>query len=385
MSSTDIQIVECTTPQLRDEFIFFQWVPYQGNPYWVPPLISERREFYDKTRHPFYQHAEVAMFLARRGGQTAGTIYAVDNRAHNEFHNENIGVFGGFECLNDQAVAHALFDQAEKWLRARGRSAVRGPFNFSTNEESGLLIDGFDDAPRVLMTYNPPYYQTLIEQAGYAKVMDLLAYNMEVNAEKGLENFPPKLKRIMDKTMQRDGIVIRKLDLSRLDDEVARIKPVYNSAWAKNWGFVPMTDAEFDHLAHGLKAVLDPDLLFVVEAKGEPIGVAISLPDVNDPLRRAYPAPGNPEWWTLVKFMFNYKVRKTQKYIRVLIMGVLPKYRASGIDAVLMAKTAEEAMKKGYTRGEGSWILESNIPMRTSADHLGWKVYKTYRIFEKTL
>ena len=185
--------------------------------------------------------------------------------------------------------------------------------------------------------------------------------------------------------MQRDGIVIRKIDVKHLDEEVARIIPVYNSSWAKNWGFVPMTDAEFEHLAHGLKDVLDPDLLYVVEAKGQPIGVALTLPDLCDPLRRAYPKPGTPELWSLLKFMFNYKVRKTQKYIRVLIMGVLPEYRLSGIDALLMATTADVAMKKGYTLGEASWILENNVPMRQGLENIGWKVYKTYRIFEKAL
>ena len=385
MSPADVEIVECTTPQLRDEFIFFQWVPYRGNPFWVPPLISERREFYDKTRHPFHEHAEVAMFLAQRGGQTVGTIYATDNRAHNEFQHENVGMFGGFECLNDQTAAHALFERAEGWLRARGRTAVRGPFNFSTNEECGLLIDGFDDAPRVMMTYNPPYYRELIEQEGYTKAMDMFAYRLEVNAQAGLDNFPSKLKRIMAKTMQREGIVIRKIDVKHLHEEIERVIPIYNSAWAKNWGFVPMTQAEFDHLAGGLKAVIDPDLLYVVEAKGRPIGMALSLPDICDPLRRAYPKPGTPEWWSLLKFMFNYKVRKTQKYIRVLIMGVLPEYRLSGIDAMLMATTADAAMKKGYTLGEASWILENNVPMRQGLENIGWKVYKTYRIFEKAL
>lgn len=385
MSASAIEIVECTTPQLNDEFIFFQWVPYKGNPYWCPPLISERREFYDKKRHPFHQHADVAMFLAKRGGQTVGTLYAIDNRAHNEFHHENVGMFGGFECQNDQAVAHALFDRAESWLRARGRSAVRGPFNYSTNEECGLLIDGFDDAPRVMMTYNPPYYQGLIEHEGYAKAMDLLAYNIEVNAKAGLDQLPPKLKRVMDKTMARDGIVIRNIDMKHLGEEVDRIIPIYDDAWSKNWGFVPMTKAEFDHLANGMKSVIDPDLLLVVEAKGEPIGVGLTLPDLCEPLRRAYAKPGTPEWWTLLKFMYYYKVRKTQKYIRVLIMGVKEKYRVSGIDALLMARTADVAMKKGYTLGEASWILENNTSMRQGLENIGWKIYKTYRIYEKAL
>lgn len=385
MSSSDIEISECTTPQQRDEFIFFQWEPYTGNPYWVPPLINERREFYDKTRHPFHQHADVAMFLAKRGGQTVGTIYAIDNRAHNEFHHENLGMFGGFESINDQAVAHALFDRAEQWLKARGRSASRGPFNFSTNEELGLLIDAFDDAPRVMMTYNPPYYRDLIEHEGYAKAKDLLAYRLEVKAGAGLDQLPAKLKRIMEKTMARDSIVIRNLDVKHLNEEADRIIPIYENAWSKNWGFVPVTQAEFRHLVHSMKDVMDPDLLFVVEAKGEPIGVGWTMPDLCEPLRRAYARPGVPEWWTLLKFMYYYKVRKTPRYIRVLLMGVKENYRVSGIDALLMAKTAEVAMKKGYTQGEFSWILEDNGPMRKGIEGMGGTVYKTYRIFEKML
>ena len=385
MASDDIEIIECTTPQQRDEFIFFQWVPYKGNPYWAPPLISDRREFYDKTRHPFHQHADVAMFLAKRGGQTVGTIYAIDNRAHNEFHHDNLGMFGGFECLNDQAVAHALFGRAEQWLTARGRSASRGPFNFSTNEELGLLIDAFDDAPRVMMTYNPPYYRGLIEHEGYTKAKDLLAYRLEVKAGSGLDQLPAKLKRVMEKTLARDGIVIRNPDGKRLRRELDRFVPIYDDAWAKNWGFVPMTQAEFRHLVQSMKDVLDIDLLFVVEAQGEPIGVGWTMPDLCEPLLRAYPRPGVPEWWTLLKFMYYYKVRKTQRYIRVLLMGVKENYRVRGIDALLMAKTAEVAMKKGYTLGEFSWILEDNGPMRKGIEGMGGKVYKTYRIFEKAL
>ena len=385
MPSGDVEIVECTTPQQRDEFIFFQWVPYKGNPYWVPPLISERREFYDKTKHPFYQHAEVAMFLAKRDGQTVGTIYATDNFRHNEFHHENVGMFGGFECLDDQAVASALFDRAAQWLKARGRSAIRGPFNFSVNEESALLIDGFDDAPRVMMTYNPPYYKDLIERAGFAKAMDMYAYRRDVSQMPSLAAFPPKLKRITEKVMQRGEITIRNVDMKHLDEEVERVKTVYNSAWERNWGNIPMTDAEFEHLANGLKMVIDPDLILIVEAKGKPIGFGLTLPDVNEPLRRAYPRPGVPEWWTLIKFFYNYKFRKVIKYIRVLVLGVLSEYRVTGIDGVLYAKTAEAAMKKGYYVGEFSWILENNIPMRNALEGLGSEIYKTYRVYERPL
>jgi GNAT superfamily N-acetyltransferase len=385
MSSGDIEIVECTTPQQRDEFIFFQWVPYKGNPYWVPPLISERREFYDKTKHPFHQHAEVAMFLAKRNGQVVGTIYATDNARHLETHHDNAGHFGGFECLNDQAVAHALFERAAQWLKARGRSVVRGPFNFSVNEEMGLLIDAFDDAPRVMMTYNPPYYRDLIEREGFAKAVDVYAYRRDVSQIPTMDAFPPKLKRVTEKVMQRGGITIRKVDMKHLHEEVDRLKVVYNAAWSKNWGSIPMTDAEFDHLAEGLKMVLDPDLIYVVEANGRSVGIGLTLPDVNDPLRRAYPRPGVPEWWTLLKFFYNLKVRKTMKYIRVVVMGVLEEYRLSGVDGLVMARTAEAALQKGYRVGEFSWILENNVPMRKGIEGMGGEIYKTYRIFEKPL
>ncbi len=385
MSANDIEIVECTTPQQRDEFIFFQWVPYKGNPYWVPPLISDRRTFFDKTKHPFYQHAEVALFIAKRNGRTVGTIAAIDNFRHNEYHNENVGMFGVFECLNDQAVADALLQRAEQWVKARGRSAIRGPFNFSVNEEMGLLIDAFDDAPRLMMTYNPPYYRDLIEHAGYAKIMDVYAYRRDVSQIPTMDAFPPKLRRVTEKVMERGSITIRNIDMKKLPEEVERLKSVYNQAWAKNWGNIPMTDPEFDHLAEGLKMIIDPELVFVVEAKGKPVGIGLTVPDVNEPLRRAYPRPGTPEWWTLAKFFFNYKVRKLAKYVRVLVLGVLPEYRVTGIDGVLYAKTAEACLKKGYTIGEFSWILENNVPMRNALEGLGCEIYKTYRIFEKTL
>jgi GNAT superfamily N-acetyltransferase len=282
-------------------------------------------------------------------------------------------------------VADALFDRAEQWLKARGRSAIRGPFNFSTNEECGLLIDAFDDTPRLMMTYNPPYYRDLIEHRGYTKAMDLYAYRRDVSQLPTLDAFPPKLRRVAEKIMERGEIVIRNVDMKHFDEEVDRLKVVYNASWARNWGFVPMTDAEFDHLAKGLKMVLDPDLIFVVEAKGKPVGMGLTLPDVNEPLRRAYPRPGVPEWWTLIKFFYNLKFRKVMKYIRVLVLGVLPEYRVTGIDGLLYARTAEAAMKKGYHVGELSWILENNVPMRKALESLGCEVYKTYRIYEKPL
>jgi GNAT superfamily N-acetyltransferase len=388
--SSDIEIVECTTPQQRDEFIFFQWVPYQHGQEkknWVPPLISERREFYDKAKHPFHKHAEVAMFLAKRNGQTVGTIYAIENYKYNEFHNEKLGMFGGFETIDDQAVANTLLNKAAEWCKARGLTAMRGPFNFSTNEECGLLIDAFDDTPRPLMTYNPPYYQKLVETAGFSKAMDLLAYHLEVkDIQKGIDALPAKLKRVTDMLMKKNEITIRKVDMKHLDEEITLLKKVYNSAWEKNWGFVPMTDEEFEHLANGLKPVLDPDLIFVVEAKGQPIGFSLTLPDVNVPLLYAHPHPKKSDMLTQIQFFANFKLRrKLMRYVRVIALGVLKEYRLTGVDGLLYRRTAEEALKKGYNIGEFSWILEINEPMRKGIEGLGGTVYKTYRIYEKAL
>jgi hypothetical protein len=213
----------------------------------------------------------------------------------------------------------------------------------------------------------------------------MYAYLRDVSQLPTLDAFPPKLKRVAEKVMQRGGITIRNVDMKHLHAEIELVKQVYNAAWSKNWGSIPMTDAEFEHLAEGLKMVIDPDLIFIVEAKGKPVGFGLTLPDVNEPLRRAYPSPRTPEWWTLIKFFYNLKFRKTIKYIRVLVLGVLEEYRVSGIDGILYARTAEAAMKKGYYLGESSWILESNGPMRTALESLGCEIYKTYRIFEKQL
>src|SRR3990172_1831711 len=254
MPSAPIEIVEAVTPQQRDEFIFFQWVPYRGNPCWVPLLISERREFLDKTKHPFHQHSEVALFVARRSGQTVGTIAAIINNCHNQTHNENIGFFGLFECIEDYAVAEKLLATARDWVKAKSKPAIRAPANFSVNEETGRVVDAFDKPPCVLMTYNPPYYQDFIERFGFVKVMDLLQFFIDVGKLKDAEQaMDPRLVRITRKLRERSKVTIHRADLKRFDREVAVIKSLYIQAWEKNWGNVPMTDAEIDHLGRGLK------------------------------------------------------------------------------------------------------------------------------------
>jgi len=383
MSASPIEIVEAVTPQQRDEFIFFQWVPYKGNPNWVPPLISERREFFDKTKHPFHKHGEVALFLAKRDGQTVGTIAAIINHRHNETHNENIGFFGCFECVDDYAVAEKLLATARDWVKSKGKDAIRGPANFSVNEEIGLLVDVFDQPPCVLMTYNPPYYKDFIERFGFVKVMDLLQLFIDVGKLKDVEKvMDPRLVRITKKLRERSKITIRQANLKNFDREVEVIKRLYIQAWEKNWGNVPMTDEEIDHLGRGLKQFVDPDLVLIAEANGEPVGLALCLPDMNTPLRKAYPRPGVPEWWTLLKMVYHWKVRKSIDTLRVVLLGVLEKYRKQGIEAMLYMDIARHALPKGIHKAECGWVLETNDLMKNGIENIGGRVFKTYRLYQ---
>lgn len=368
--------------QLR-AFITFPWKVYQDDPYWVPPLISERLKFLDPAHNPFFEHARVEYFLALRGDLVVGTIAAFTNQGYNEFHQVNVGYFGFFEVLDDQEAAQALLQRACQWARQAGHDSIIGPAQFSTNDELGLLIDGFDDTPRILMTHNPRYYQAFIEQAGFEKAIDLWAY--AINAEDFEQQIPEKLLRVVEKVQQRGRYVVRKPDMRRWDEEVAIVKKVYNTSWERNWGFVPFTDAELEKLAHELKQIIDPDLAVVVEKDGEPIGFALCLPDVNQALHKAYPHPRVPEIWTMLKLLWYWKVRGRLKWLRVFALGVLPEYRGKGVDALMYLATAREAAGKGYQMAEMSWILENNVMMNRTAEMLGGRVYRTYRMYEKAL
>jgi len=361
------------------EFIEFPFKLYRGDPNWVPPLIEERRDFFDPKKNPFFEHARCQLFLARRGDELVGTVAALVNDNHNAFHNEQTGAFGFFETVNDQAVADALLEAAEAWVRTQGMAVIRGPLNFSTNDEIGTLVDGFDEPPVVMMTYNPRYYPSLIEAHGYTKAMDVYAYIVDL--AEGLRNAPQKVFSVAEKAAHKEGIRVRKIDVRRLNQEVALIKQVYNRAWERNWGFVPMTDAEIDHLANGLKAILDPNLLFIAETSdGTPVGVSIALPDVHQALRWS----GGGHMWPfgLLKFLWH---RRKVNQCRLLIMGMVPEYRGRGADAIFYVETARAALAHGYKRMEGSWILENNTMMNLIIERLGGVRYKTYRIYEKTL
>ncbi|MBX6365760.1 MAG: N-acetyltransferase [Gemmatimonadetes bacterium] len=357
-------------------FMKLPWSIYRGDPNWVPPLLMDLRTALTPGKHPFHEHAEVEYFLAWRGGRPVGRIAATVNRQYIDFHGEKLGFFGFFESINDCGVAEALLGAAEAWLRARGMERVQGPMNFSTNEEfcsPGVLIDGFDTPPKVMMTHSPPYYAGLLEAAGYGRAKDLLAYYLDGPTP------PERLVRGVERLQKSEGITIRSLDLSDFDAEVARIKEIYNSAWERNWGFVPMTDAEFDHMARALKPVVEPRLVLIAEVRGEPVGFAIGLPDFNQVLKRIN---GRLLPFGLIKLLWY---RRKIDEARVITLGLKPGFRKMGIDAMLYLRLFQEGPKVGIPRAECSWILEDNWDMRRGLERMGARVYKTYRVYEREL
>ena len=362
------------------DFIKFPWKVYRGDPNWVPPLIFERKAFLNPLKNPFYRHADVELFLARRGTDVVGTVAGIINHRHNDFHDEKTGFFGFFEVVEDYEVAIALLAAVSDWVRKRGMDTLRGPANFSTNEEVGLLVDGFEVPPAVFMTYNPFYYVGFIERFGFKKVMDLYAYEITRETYKDrYEGVPEKLIRVAELIPKRYGIKLRKVDFKNIEREIGRVKRLYNRAWEKNWGFVPMTDAEFDHMAEGLKQIADPDLIFFAEKDGEPVGFSLSIPNVCEILIRM---TGRmfPFGW-LIWFIGRRKV----KGFRVMAMGVLEEYRGKGFDSLFYLKTITEADRKGYERCETGWILETNDVMNRTMGMLGGRRYKTYRLYDLPL
>jgi GNAT superfamily N-acetyltransferase len=358
-------------------FIDVAWRINERDPMWVPPLRSAVRKLLDRRGHPFHEHADVAFFLAERDGRPVGRVAAVVNHRHNEFHEERTGFFGLFECEDRADTARALLDTAADWLRERGMERVRGPMNLSTNDElssPGVLVSGFDTPPMVMMSHNPPYYESLVESAGFLPVRDLVAYWME-----GLQA-PERFARVSERLARREGASVRSLDITRFDDEVDAIKGIYNSAWARNWGFVPMTDAEFDHMARELKPVVDPHLCMIVEVRGEPVGFSLALPDLNQALVRVRDGRLFP--FGLIRLLL---ARRHIRHMRVLTLGFKPGYQNLGLGGLLYLRTWQTGVDRGYRGGEASWILEDNEEMRKPVESIGARLYRRYRVFEKPL
>jgi GNAT superfamily N-acetyltransferase len=330
-----------------------------------------------RTKNPFFEHADADYFLAERGGEVVGRIAAIHNRLHNETHDDKVGFFGFFECIQDQAVADALLAEASNWVRERGLEVLRGPASFSVNDECGVLVDGFDSPNTLMMPHNPPYYPLLLEAAGLKKAKDLLVYRG--GYEWAYIPVPERLARGTELIQKRQGITIRPLNLKEFDADVERIKQLYNAAWEKNWGFVPMTDHEIDHLAKQFKPVVNPDLVPFAEKDGKVIGFGLVLPDFNQVFAtnrqgRVFP--------TILRLLWAIKRKKIRR-CRILLLGILPEWRGKGIDAILYHYIWTTSVKHGITWGEAGWILEDNPAMNAGLEKMNFTVYKTYRLYDR--
>lgn len=362
-----------------DSFIALPWSIYRNDANWVPPIRSEQKKLLDVGTNPFWQHAERELFVAEGGGQILGRVVAIVNHTHNALYHEKAGAFGFFECVDNPSTAHALLDAAAQWLKSKGMEVIRGPLSPSTNDECGLLVEGFDGPPVFMMPYNPPYYAQLLEGWGLTKRVDLLAYlgRRDTVGPEWVE----RKRRAVQHMMQKLGIVIRPVDLKRYREEMHRFVQVYNRAWAGNWGFVPLTEAELDFMAASLRPILVPDLLLMAERNGETLGVSLTLPDYNVAIRKIN---GSLYPFGILKILWYVKGHKIKR-IRFMALGVLPEYQKVGIGAALMLETYFRAYRMGYEEGEMSWILEDNPLMRNTPESVGLRPYRRYRIYERSL
>jgi GNAT superfamily N-acetyltransferase len=349
-------------------------VPYRlnrGQPAWVPPLRISDAAVMDRRKNPFFRHAEVQHFLAWRDGRVVGRVAAIENRRHNEVHGDRLGFFGWFDVEEDAEAASGLVAAARAWVQARGLDGMRGPVCYSTNDVCGVLVEGFDLPPAILMPWNRPYYDGLLRGAGLEPVKDLVAYEI-TTSELDLD----RLKRVTDRALSRGGYALRELDLSRWAAEVDLLLDLYNRTWERNWGFVPMTEEEFRHVAKDLRQLVDPRVFLFLEREGLPVGFVGLLPDLNVALKGL-----NGRLLPFNLFRILRRMKRVGR-ARIIMLGLLPEARSKGLDAALITKVIERGVPAGYLTGEAGWILEDNQRMRASIEAMGSRVSKRYRLYE---
>ncbi len=376
-------IVSIRPVRTKRELKRFVEVPFRlhcDHPQWVAPLIFERMQFLDRGKNPFFEHAEAEYFLAERDGEPVGRITAQVDANWDETQGGEDAMFGFFETVEDPEVTAALLDAAGRWAQEKGRKRILGPMDFTTNDEIGILIEGYERRPMILENWHPPYYKELIEGTGHTKAMDLLMWELQFGDLKEGESFDPAIHAAAEKALRDEGVVIRSISLRNLPAEMRAFSEIYNEAWGKNWGFVPATDAEIEFHAKLLKQILDEDWAYIAEKGGEPVGAALTLPDVNQALAKL-----NGRLLPFGWLRFLLAKRKIDQ-LRVLALGVKHDYRRTGVAAGLYLKHLETAARPGTIEGgEMGWILETNGSMNRAMEGMGGKVVKKYRVYEKAL
>jgi len=358
-------------------FIRLPWRIYRNHPLWVPPLVYERKRFLDRRKNPFFTHGEAEYFLALRDGDPVGRVTAQIDHDFNDFHQNGWGMFGFFESDDDPEVAGALLDAASGWLRDRGRDRMVGPMDFTMNDESGVVVEGHDLPPMIKQPYHPTYYQGLVEGAGLTKAMDLFMWNLEVEDR---DSVLPVIWELDEKLEPEHGIRLRHMRKKDLQAELDRFLEIYNIAWSKNWGFVPIRREEMEHTAKEMKPILDEDWMMACEtADGETVGIALSIPDVNQVLKRM-----NGRLLPLGWLKFLTGRRKIDR-LRVGFLGVKPEYQHTGVAAAMWAEHFRVATHKPQSGGEMGWILETNTAMNRAMEGMGGRIVKRYRVYERLL
>ncbi len=385
---SEVVVRSVSTESERQAFLRLPWKVYADDPNWVAPLWKEHVHYFDPAHNAELKHIDMELFVAWRGAEPVGTIIAFVNHAYNAFQGENAGWFGQFEVLNDREAAHALLQTAESWLREKGVSRMLGPATFSTNSEIGLLVDGFDTPPMIMMTHARPYARELVESyPGITKEMDLWAWYFHTSKFGGKQalNLPEKVVRVTEKVRQRRNFVLTKPVMRDFGVWVEKLKRIYNRAWEKNWGFVPLSEEELDKLAKDLKPLVDPEIVRFVELDGEVIAFGAPVVNLYEPLRKVRCKPGEPEWWQLARLIWHWRIRGRVTSVRVFLLGVLEEHRGKGADAVLLYELLKSGLARGYRDVELSWILETNDAMNRDIELLGATRYKTYRVYQKAL
>ncbi len=368
-----VHVEPVQTKRHQRQFMQLAWDLYRNDPHWIPPLRQYQKELLGYAPHPFHDIADVQTFLAYRNDRPAGRIAAIVNRAHNQRYQEKRGFFGFFESQDDEEVAHALFDAAGEWLRQQGMTGMRGPVNPSLNYEIGLLIDGFDSSPTFMMTYNPPFYERLLESYGFRKCQDLYAFWGHVDM---LEQLDSKLDFIVKEATRRFKVTLRRMERKRFDEEVRTFLKIYNESLGGTWGFVPLSDGEVEHMSHTLKHLIVPEMTTVAEIEGRPVASVFGLLDYNPRIKAI---DGKLFPFGFIRLLWN---RRGIKRVRLISTNVLPQYQTWGLGLVAMARLVPEVLKWGIEDAEFSWVLESNKLSYQSLKRGGAKLTKTYRIYD---
>jgi hypothetical protein len=371
----NLEIIPVDSVRKMKAFVYLPWEIYRGDPNWVPPLMMDLKKKMNPRKNPFFKNADVAYFLARRDSKYAGRIAAIRNGHHNEHHRDKVGFFGFFECEDREDTAGTLIEAASKWLRQKGMDTIRGPANYSENDEYGLLVEGFNRPPVAIMPYNPDYYERLLISSGFEKARDLYAWYVD----RETIQIPPKLEKIVDRIRKRPGVSFRDVNIKDVKGELQKIKVVYNDAWKDNWGFLPWTDELLDYMAPDFKMILIPELVLMAEVDGEPAGFSLVIPNVNEAIQKIRGRLFPLGWLHLL-----LNVKKS-KGIRYVVMGVRDKFRKRGLETVFYVETFKRAKAMGFQFMEMSWILEDNEVMNSEIKKFGAERYKTYRIFDKPL